>query len=451
MRRKAEKDIISWLESGTREPLLIKGARRVGKTYLADDFLKEHIGQRNHVYLDFQTDLMQLDRPFEGRTDVERIVADIELYTGQEIDAENSVIVFDEVQLCEKALNSLRFFARSPYRVVATGSLLGVTLKKAQENTADERALPFPSDVRHLTLHPLDFEEYLWALGKETMARGIRRSYEESRPFLLHSEAMELYRQYLVVGGLPKAVAAYASGAGMQRVREIQAEVNETYISDMPGSNAALCKSVWDSVPKQLARESSRKFKYGDVVKGGRADRFADPLAWLTAAGIISLSRQTNSTKAPLIARNGGAFFKAYMADTGLMYYKYGLRPEVLLDPKTYQNLSPSVRGALAENYVMQALVSNGLEPFYWTPGDSQAEVEFVLNTPCGSVLPIEVKSGENVRSVSLRKYMKATGCPLGIRISARQFGQEGALKSIPLYAAFCISDSGESRIDRMG
>lgn len=439
MRRKIESVLREWLKAETHEPLLIKGARRVGKTYIVTDLLESVVGPENHVYLDFQTDLAQLDQLFSGRTDVARIVSDIETYTGKAVVPERSVIVLDEVQLCEKALNSLRFFARSPYRVVATGSLLGVTLKK---DPSAERTLPFPSDVRHLTMHPMDMEEFLWALDKEPMARGIRQSYEESRPFVLHDEAMGLYRSYLAIGGMPKAVAAYASGQPVQRVREIQAEINETYLSDMPASNAALCQGVWNSIPKQLARESSRKFKYGDVVKGGRAERFAEPLAWMEAAGIISLNPQTNSTASPLVARDGGAFFKAYLADTGLMFYKYGLMPGVLLDPETYRSLAPAVRGALAENYVMQALVANGAEPFYWTPGDSSGEVEFVLNTPLGSVLPIEVKSGENVRSISLRNYMKRTGCPLGIRVSARQFGQEGPLKSIPLYAAFCIQPS---------
>lgn len=276
---------------------------------------------------------------------------------------------------------------------------------------------------------------------QEPLAQGIRRCYEDATPFFLHEEALALYRTYLVVGGMPKAVGRYASTKELQPVREVQSEINETYISDMPSAQAALCKSIWNSIPSQLARESTRKFKYGDVVKGGRAKQFAEPLGWMEAAGIIKLNPQTNSTSAPLVAREGGAFFKAYMGDTGLMFYKFGLSPDALLNPATYGSLSDSFRGALAENYVMQALTANGLSSFYWTPGDSSGEVEFVMNTPDGSVLPIEVKSGQNVRSISLRTYMKKSGCPLGIRISTRQFDLEGELKSIPLYAAFCIGE----------
>ena len=436
MQRKIESTVKQWLASDTRIPLLIKGARRVGKTYLARDWLRGAIGEQRVIYLDFQTDLAQIERIFAGRTDVDRIVGDIEIYTGQTIDPQESVLVFDEVQLCEKALNSLRFFAQSPYRVLATGSLLGVTLKKDEAN---ERTLPFPSDVQHVEMHPMDFEEFLWALDRRSLAQGIRGCYEESRPFFLHDEAMELYRTYLVVGGMPQAVAAYAAGEGFSRVREVQSEIDATYISDMPAKSSALARSVWNSIPQQLARESTRKFKYGDVVRGGRAERFAEPLDWLEGAGIVTLNRQTNSTALPLVARGGGSFFKVYMADTGLLYYKCDLLPSMLLQPEGYAKLSDAFRGALAENYVMQALAANGVRTFYWTPGDASGEVEFVTGTREGDILPIEVKSGANTRSRSLRRYRELCGAPLAIRVSTREFGLEDGLKSVPLYAAFCI------------
>ena len=444
MRRKLERNVTEWLDSGTHEPLLVKGARRVGKTHLVTDYLRGVVGEERHVYLDFQTDLAQIERIFEGRTDIDRIVSDLSAYLGKPIFPESSILVFDEVQLCEKALNSLRFFAKSPYRVIATGSLLGVALKRNEPvNKAglevSERRLPFPSDVIHVTMHPLDFEEFLWALGREPLAQDIRRYYADPRPFPLHDEALSLYRQYLVVGGMPKAVCRFAEGQGMHRVRQAQAEIDDTYVSDMPSGVAALASAVWNSVPQQLARESSLKFKYGDVVRGGRAERFAAPLDWLEASGIVSLNRQTNGKRAPLVARDGGSFFKLYMADTGLMYYKFGLSPDAVLSAELYANLSDAFRGALAENYAMQALVANGVKTFYWTPGDASGEVEFVTTTPEGAVLPIEVKSGTNVRSLSLRRYAKESHAPLAIRVSARQFGREGTLKSVPLYAMFCI------------
>lgn len=439
MKRKIEAVVSAWLEAKDGRPLLIKGPRRVGKTYIAKEYLAGVIGPGHVVYLDFQTDLQGLESLFAGRSDVGRIVGDLELYLGRSIDSASDVLVFDEVQLCDKALNSLRFFAQSDYRVIATGSLLGVTLSKYRQ---DGRRLPFPSDVRHVSMHPMDFEEFLWALGQESMAQGIRTCYEQARPYPRHEEALSFYRQYLVVGGMPRAVASYAASASFEEVREVQSEIDQTYVADMPMSQAALCRAIWDSVPRQLAREGTRKFKYADVARGGRANRFEEPLDWLESAGIISLNRQTNSCELPLQARDGGAFFKAYMADTGLMYYKFGLAPNLLLMPESYSALSAAFRGALAENYVMQQLEANGVRTYYWTPGDASGEIEFLTSTSRGDLLPIEVKSGENVRSRSLKSFMAKTSCPLGLRVSAREFGQEGSLKSIPLYAAFCIEPS---------
>lgn len=436
MKRKIEAVVSAWLEAKDGRPLLIKGPRRVGKTYIAKEYLAGVIGPGHVVYLDFQTDLQGLESLFAGRSDVGRIVGDLELYLGRSIDSASDVLVFDEVQLCDKALNSLRFFAQSDYRVIATGSLLGVTLSKYRQ---DGRRLPFPSDVRHVSMHPMDFEEFLWALGQESMAQGIRTCYEQARPYPRHEEALSFYRQYLVVGGMPRAVASYAASASFEEVREVQSEIDQTYVADMPMSQAALCRAIWDSVPRQLAREGTRKFKYADVARGGRANRFEEPLDWLESAGIISLNRQTNSCELPLQARDGGAFFKAYMADTGLMYYKFGLAPNLLLMPESYSALSAAFRGALAENYVMQQLEANGVRTYYWTPGDASGEIEFLTSTSRGELFPIEVKSGENVRSRSLKSFMAKTSCPLGLRVSAREFGQEGSLKSVPLYAAFCI------------
>ena len=436
MQRKIETRVKEWIDAFDGRPLLIKGARRVGKTYIARDYLGSLIGADHVVYLDFQTDVAGLEALFSGRTEVARIVGDLELYFGRSIDPATDVLVFDEIQLCEKALNALRFFAHSAYRVLATGSLLGVTLSKYKE---DGRRLPYPSDVIHVEMHPMDFEEFLWACGRMQMAEGIRRCYAETRPFPLHDEALDMYLRYLVVGGMPRAVDEFAETGDMASVRQVLSEIDQTYMADMPQNQAALCRSIWNSVPSQLARETTRKFKYADVVKGGRAKRFEEPLDWLESAGVVNVNRQTNSTSLPVVARGGGAYFKVYMADTGLLYYKTGLAPSLLFSKESYRALSPGFRGALAENYVMQQLVAGGVATYYWTAGDSHGEIEFVCASAAGRLVPIEVKSGENVKSKTLRDFMKSNETPLGIRISARQFGREGALLSVPLYAAFCV------------
>lgn len=439
MRRKIDAVLNRWADDPHARPLLVRGARRVGKTYALKRLGRERFAS-SFAYCDFQTNLEQLNAVFDGPTDIERIVSDLSLLLRQDIKADTTLIAFDEIQLCEKALNSLRFFAQSPYRVIATGSQLGITMR--------DRTLPFPSDVDQLYLRPLDFEEYLWAVGEERMATGIRASFVNRRSFVLHDDALAHYRRYTVVGGMPKVVESYRTRGSLADVRTLQAEIERTYTADIalyaPADSAVHVQAVWASIPKQLARESTRKFKYADVGKGGRERMYRMPLAWLEAAELVSLNYQTNDTAAPLVARDDGAFFKVYLADTGLMFYRLNLAPEVYLDPIARSQLSATFRGALAENYIMQALVANGLETFYWTPGTtSQNEVEFVLQNRLGRIVPIEVKSGSNTASRSLNAYLAKTGAPLGVRLSTKNFGfEEGQrILSVPLYAAFCLDE----------
>lgn len=438
MRRKIDSVLREWAEKGDRLPLLIRGARCVGKTYCVKKLGREVFGDENFAYCDFQTNLDQLNDVFNGTTDVRRIVSDLSLLLRKPIVAGKTLIALDEIQLSEKALNSLRFFAESDYKVIATGSQLGLTLRN--------RKLPFPSNVEHLYLRPFDFEEFLWALDLETMASGIRTCFAERRRFVLHEDALEEYFKYLVVGGMPRAVAACAQGRDFDEIRAIHAEINHTYTADIalyaPPEEAVRVQSVWASIPKQLARETTRKFKYSDVVKGGRERQFRTPLACLEAAELVSLNYQTNDVAAPLNARGGGSFFKVYLLDTGLMFFRCNLDTETFLNPSGRKSLSAAFRGALAENYVMQAFVANGLETFYWAEGTTaRFEVEFVMQSRRGQVIPFEVKSGANVRSASLRRFMEKSEAPCAVRLSAKNFGMENKTYSVPLYAAFCLDE----------
>ncbi|MBQ9069350.1 MAG: ATP-binding protein, partial [Eggerthellaceae bacterium] len=368
MKRTLEVDFEQWLESGDSRPLLLQGARRVGKT-----FLVEHCGRKlrgdGFVKIDFQTDLERASAIFDGSTDdINRIVSRISEYKRTQLKPETSLILLDEVQLCEKALNSLRFFADSPWRVVATGSLLGVTVR--------QRKLPFPAEVKHVRMHPMTFEEFLWAMGEDAMAADIRSHARSCEPYLLHDRASEYYQRYLLVGGMPKAVRTYQSTEAFDQVREVHEEIDITYTADMTdpdnGISAAAAKRIWGSLPKQLLRSSTKKFKYSEVVRGGRRSQLLEPLEWLEAAGIVLRNDLTCSTSAPLVAFNDdeGSFFKEYICDTGLMFYKFGLEPQLFLDPKMKELLSSDFRGALAENSVMQALLANGLHTFYWMPSE---------------------------------------------------------------------------------
>lgn len=243
---------------------------------------------------------------------------------------------------------------------------------------------------------------------------------------------------------MPRPVSLFVADAGFDAVQDAQDEICQIYVADIalhaPKGSAVHVNAVWQSLPAQLARETTRKFKYSSVASGGRESKYREPLAWLEAAGLVNVNYQTTDCIAPLTARDGGTFFKAYLADTGILFYRSNLDPDMLLVNERRRQLSSRFRGALAENYVMQALRANLIEPFYWSAGtSSQAEVEFVLQNRQGQLLPVEVKSGENVRSRSLNVYLKKSHAPLSLRISTKNFGTADKIRSIPLYAAFCI------------
>jgi len=433
-----------WADRKNSRPLLIRGARRVGKTYALKKLGEEKFRTDGIAYCDFQTNLEQLNYIFSGTTEVDRIVSDLALFLRQDVIEGKTLIALDEIQLCEKALNSLRFFAQSNYRVIATGSQLGIALR--------DRTLPFPSDVDQVVLRPMDFEEFLWACNEKRMADAIREAFTENKAFLLHEEALALYHKYIVVGGMPLVASEFTKNNDYDQVRTLQAEIDRTYAADIalyaPKESAVHAQAVWESIPMQLARETTRKFKYTDVAKGGRERKYRAPLAWLEAAELVLLNYQTNETQAPLIARGDGAFFKVYLADTGIMFYRLNISPDMYLDKTKRQALSARFRGALAENYVMQTLVANDLNTFYWVPGTtSQSEVEFILQNRHGVLIPVEVKSGDNVNSASLNMYIKKSKCPFAIRISAKNYGFENGILSVPLYAAFCIDEQSMLKV----
>lgn len=446
MERKIEDAIRAWFKRGDMHPLLISGARRTGKTSVI-----EHVGQelagRGLVKLDFQTDLETIERIFDGPTDdLNRITSRIAEYKRLALDPEHALLFFDEVQLSEKALNSLRFFADSPWRVIASGSLLGVTTKN--------RRLPFPSGVRQLEMHPMDFEEFLWASGEKPMANAIREHAQSCEPYVLHERALDLYHRFLVVGGMPKPLREWLETGSLDVVMDELAEIDATYTADMTdpenGISGISAKRIWDSLPKQLLRASTKKFKYADVVRGGRRSRLLAPLEWLEAAGIVTRNELTKDTRAPLSPYNDeeGSYFKVYVADTGVMFKKFGIAPSLFLDTALVAQLSSDFRGALAENFVMQSLRANSIKTFYWMPDEdsSRGEVDFIFQNDRAEVVPIEVKSARNVRARSLKRLMAEGSSPYAIRLSEQNFSRNtseaGAeLRALPLYAAFAIGE----------
>ena len=430
MERKIVVDLVAWKNNPDKQPLLLQGARQVGKTYILLSFGKEYY--KNIAYFSME-DSREIPAIFERDLNPERIVRELSANSGQTILPGDTLIIFDEVQACEQALTSLKYFAeKAPqYHIIAAGSLLGVAMRREKYS--------FPvGKVDMLHLYPMDFEEFLWAAGQDRICDLIRESYESFTSMSLHDMAMDLYKTYLVVGGMPRAVHEYASKRDFDFVAAIQKTLNDSYIADMAKyatpQETTRIMAAWGSVPAQLAKEN-HKFQYKVIKSGARAKDYEVALDWLKAAGMINKCVHVTEGKMPLSAYAENEAFKVYMVDTGVLCSKLDIPVNtVLYTPHSFEGF----KGALAENYVMQALVANGINPYYWSsPG--KAEVDFVFQDRNGNIVPLEVKSAENVRSKSLRNYIDIYKPAYSIRISARNFGFENGIKSIPLYAAFCL------------
>ena len=366
-------------------------------------------------------------------TDPEEIVKELSAKSGQSIFERETLLVFDEIQSCERALTSLKYFCENApgYHLIAAGSLLGVALNRERYS--------FPvGKVDMLNLYPLDLEEFLWATGNKSLCTLIREAYADFHPLSLHETAPELYRTYLVVGGMPRAVLEYVEKQDFDFVLAAQKSLNDAYIADMAKyaspQETTRIMAAWGSVPAQLAKEN-QKFQYKVIRSGARAYEYETPLDWMKTAGIIHKCVRVREGRLPLSAYADNSSFKVYMVDTGLLCSKFGIPANAILhSPHSFDGF----KGALAENYIMQALVANGASPYYWSsPG--KAELDFVFQDREGNIIPLEAKSADNVRAKSLGIFVSLYHPPFAIRVSARNFGFENNIKSIPLYAVFCL------------
>jgi predicted AAA+ superfamily ATPase len=430
MERKIVKNLLAWKNNPKKQPLLLQGARQVGKTYILLSFGKEHYKNVVHFSMEQSADIRAV---FKRDLNPERIIRELAAKSGQNIMPEDTLLIFDEIQACEQALTSLKYFAEEApqYHVAAAGSLLGVAVKR--ENFS------FPvGKIDMLHLYPMDFEEFLWAIGQEKLNDLIKESYEDFTPLSLHDTAMDLYKTYLVVGGMPRAVLEYAEKRDFDFVVSIQRTLNDSYIADMAKYATPIeitrNMAVWDSIPAQLAKEN-KKFQYKVIKSGARAKDYENAMDWLTAAGMINKCVNVTEGNLPLKAYEQPDIFKVYMVDTGLLCSKLDIAANIVIHtPHSFDGF----KGALAENYIMQALVVNGIKPYYWSsPG--KAELDFVFQDRQSNVIPLEAKSADNVRAKSLRSFRDIYKPIYSIRVSAKNFGFENNIKSIPLYAIGCL------------
>ena len=430
MERKITKQLLEWKNSKDRKPLILYGARQVGKTYTSIMFGKKHY--KNTVYINMENS-EKIQKIFEKDLNTERILRELSVVSGQSILPENTLIIFDEIQACERALTSLKYFCENvpEYHMIAAGSLLGIAVNREKYS--------FPvGKVDMKTLYPLDFEEFLDALGKPDLVSMIKEHYLESKYFSLHETALDLYKTYLVVGGMPRPILEYIEKQDFDFVLASQKTINDSYIADMakyatPNETIKII-AAFNSIPTQLAKDN-KKFQYKVIKSGARATDYEYPVEWLNASGVINKCTKITEGNLPLSVYAKNDYFKIYMADVGLLCSKFSIPANAILSES---NDLGRFKGALAENYVCSALKTNGYNCYYWE-SDGKAELDFVIQDKQGNIIPIEVKAADNTTSKSLNVFVKKYNPKFSIRISAKNFGFENNIKSVPLYAAFCI------------
>jgi predicted AAA+ superfamily ATPase len=433
--RKIERTLEGWKNDPYRKPLILQGARQTGKTYSVLGFGKAHYD--NVAYANFENGNARAI--FANSIEPKDVVPALEAYTRQTVTKGRTLLFLDEIQLCPPALTSLKYFCEfaPEYHVIVAGSLLGVAVNR--------ETYSFPvGKVNFATLCPMDFEEFLLALehsqphAKE-MAAKIKDCFETDAPMELfwHNRMLELYRAYLVVGGLPECVSKYAETENFQLVRVAQDEILASYLNDMSKYNKEneikKTRLAYSSVATQLSKKNTR-FQYKLIKSGGRAAEFGNAIEWLVLSGIVARIFNLDDIKKPLSNYKNIDDFKIFMSDVGLLCANKEIMPnDVLRGSRELDDF----KGGMTENYVCQQLVRNGYTCYYWH-SEGKAELDFVIQRE-GKLIPIEVKSAENRQAKSLTAYMKRFEPAYAIKISAGNFGFENGIKTIPLYAAFCI------------
>ncbi|NBH61341.1 ATP-binding protein [Anaerotruncus sp. 80] len=431
MDRKITKFLEEWKESQHRKPLILQGARQVGKTYSILEFGRTYY--ENVVYFNFETN-PALNKTFEENISPDYLIPILSHIAGQTIIREKTLIVFDEVQLCERALTSLKYFCEDApdYHIIVAGSLLGVAVNKA--------SFSFPvGKVDMKTLYPMDMEEFMLAMGEDSLVEQIKKSFASDTPLpsAFHDTAMKLYRQYLVVGGMPECVMQFANTRDYVLVRHIQDTILASYLNDMSKYNnlneIKKTRLAYDNITVQLSKKNTR-FQYKLVKKGGRASEFENAIEWLCLSGIVSRIYKVEQIKKPLENYRDIDSFKIYVSDLGLLCAKKDLTADDILYMTSEIN---DFKGGMTENYVNVQLAINGYNTYYWM-SERGAEIDFVIQRD-GKLIPVEVKSADNTKAKSLKVYMETYKPAYAIKLSAKNFGFEDGKKTVPLYAAFCI------------
>lgn len=431
MYRKIMNYLKEWKKSEHRKPLILQGARQVGKTYTILEFGRTYYDQV--AYFNFETN-PKLNETFAEEISPRYLIPILSRIAGQTIVKERTLIVFDEVQLSERALTSLKYFCEEApeYHIIVAGSLLGVAVNRAQ--------FSFPvGKVDIKTLYPMDLEEFMLAVGEQELVERIRECFQSDLPMpvALHDAAMQRYRQYLLVGGMPECVLQFSQTEDYTLVRHTQDTILTSYLNDMSKYNhlneIKKTRLTYDNITVQLSRKNTR-FQYKLIKKGGRASEFENAIEWLTLSGIVSQVYRVEQVKKPLENYRDIDAFKIYVSDSGLLCAKKELMADDILYMVEELN---DFKGGMVENYVNTQLKRNGYTTYYWE-SPRGAEIDFIIQRD-GQIIPVEVKSADNTKAKSLKVYMETYRPAYAIKISAKNFGFEDGKKTVPLYAVFCI------------
>ena len=417
--------LLKWKQSKRRKPLIIEGARQVGKTWLMKEFGR--LSYADTIYINFDSN-SRMAELFASDLDTDRLIMGLELYAGHKIDADNSLLIFDEVQEVPRALASLKYFCENApqYHIVCAGSLLGIALHQGTS---------FPvGKVDFLKLYPLSFKEFLMATGNERFAELLdQQDYPMITAF--KQTYIDALKYYYYVGGMPEAVQSFAENKDFNEVRDIQKRILTAYEQDFskhaPNEIVPRLRMLWNSIPSQLAKEN-KKFIYGLVREGARAKDYETALMWLCDCGLVHKVSRVNAANLPLRAYEDLKAFKLFVVDVGLLSCMSGLRQKTLLEGN---DLFVEFKGALTEQYVCQQLKTiDDLNVYYYTNDRGSCEVDFIVDTG-EQIIPVEAKAEVNLRAKSLKTYQEKFSPEVSVRTSMSDYKKEDWLINLPLYA----------------
>ena len=433
MYRKVSEYLTQWKQSPYRKPLLVQGARQVGKTYSILEFGKQNYD--NVAYFNFQTS-PSLERTFAEDISPEYLIPILSHISGETITKGHTLIFFDEIQLCERALTSLKYFCEEApeYHVIAAGSLLGVAVNRVRH------AFPV-GKVDRYTMFPMDLEEFLLAVGEGDFVQRIHKCFEtnEPMPAALHEAGLKRYRQYLVIGGMPEAVSRFVDTQDYVQVRHIQDTIQMDYLDDMSkyqenSNEIKKTRLTYNTIAVQLSKKNKR-FQYKIMKTGARAAEYENAIQWLVTAHLVYQVYRAEQIKKPLDNYKDIDDFKIFLSDMGLLCAQKDVRPN---DIFYMEEELEEFKGGLTENYVLCQLTACGFTTFFWRNEKGTNEVDFIISLK-GKLIPVEVKSSDKTGSDSLSEYVRLFAPEYSIRVSEKNFGRDGGIKAIPLYAVFCL------------